>query len=204
MDMEASAIVLAGGQSRRLGMDKTALRIGGKTMLARTVELVASFCREVVIVTNTPETHSHPLARSVSDIFPGKGVLGGIYSGLAVARCSCAVVVAADMPFLNRALLLHLVSRAGEADVVAPVVGGQAEPLHAVYRDTCLTPMRRQLLGAGAPRIISFFPDVRVCEVGEDEMRAFDAELLSLFNVNTPVDLERAQTILRQQGLDVA
>jgi molybdopterin-guanine dinucleotide biosynthesis protein A len=77
------------------------------------------------------------------------------------------------------------------------------EPLHAVYRDTCLPAMRRQLLGEGAPRIVSFFPDVRVLQVEEPELRVLDPDLLSFFNINTPADLARAREILRRQGLDV-
>ncbi len=203
MELDVSAVILAGGQSRRLGKDKTALRIGGQTLLARTVDLMGSFCREVIIVTSTSQTHAHAGARVVSDIFAGKGVLGAIYSGLAVSCSQRIVVVGADMPFLSRPLLTHLVCVAADYAVVAPVLAGQVEPLHAVYGDACLPAMRRQLLGAAAPRIISFFPDVRVLEVEENDLRAIDPQLLSFFNINTPADLERAQGILRRQGLDV-
>jgi len=200
--IEASAIVLAGGQSRRLGRDKTQLRINGKTLLARAVERLAALCPEVIIATNSPDRHAHPLARCVTDVFPGKGVLGGIYSGLAAATLPRAIVVAVDMPFLNDDLLAYLVSLAPGYDVVAPVIEHHVEPLHAVYGVTCLPAMRESLLAAPAPRIISFYPDVHVRQVTREEVARFDPELLSLFNINSLDDIERARAILQQRGLD--
>ncbi len=202
MTPDLSAVILAGGKSRRLGIDKTALRIGGKSLLARLVELLAPHYHEVIVVTNTPEAHRHPLARLVTDVYPGKGALGGVYSGLAAAARPYSAVLAADMPFINPALLAYLASLADAYDVVVPVVGGQVEPLHAVYSTACLAPMQGLLLAEGTARIYALFDQVRVRRVERQEMAPFDPQLLSLFNINTLPDLERARHILRQRGLD--
>jgi len=202
MTHDLSAVILAGGQSRRLGMDKTALRIGGKTLLARLVELLAPHYHEVIVVSNTPQVHAHPQARLVTDAYPGKGALGGLYSGLAAASQPYCVAVAADMPFLNPALLAYLASLADGYDVVLPAVGGHAEPLHAIYSTACLAPIRGVLLAEGTARIDAFFDQVRVRTVNRQEMLPFDPQLLSLFNINTRADLEQARQILRQRGLD--
>lgn len=203
MTGNVSAIILAGGQSRRLGIDKTALRIDGKTLLERTADLLAGICCEVVIVTSTTQPNVQMPARVVSDLIPGKGVLGGIYTGLATIMFPYTVVVGADMPFLNRALLEYLVSLVPQYDAVVPVISGQAEPLHAVYSRVCLEPIKRQLEAQGVPRVVSFFGDVRVRNVAKNEMTPYDPELLSLFNINMPDDLERARTILRARGQDI-
>jgi molybdenum cofactor guanylyltransferase len=208
MATELTGIILAGGQSKRLGFDKTALRVGGRTLLERTVELLAGLCTSVVIVSNAPEKHAHAQARLVGDLYPGKGVLGGIYSGLVVAPTDYSIVVAADMPLLNPHLLSYLASLAPGSlapgnDVVIPLVAGQAEPLHAVYGQACLEPMRRRLLSAEPPRVISFFPEVTVRYVTASDMSAADPGLLSLFNINTPEDLGEARRLLRQRGLDL-
>ena len=202
MTLDLSAVILAGGQSRRLGMNKTTLRIGGKTLLAHVVERLAPWFYEVIVVTNTPDVHAHPLARIVTDVYPGKGVLGGVYSGLAAATRPYCAAVAADMPFLKPALLAHLASLASGYDVVVPVVDGLFEPLHAIYSVACLAPMQHLLLAEGTSRIIAVFDQVRVRQVDSRDLVAFDAQLLSFININTPGDFERARALLRLQGLD--
>ena len=203
MARDVSAIVLAGGQSRRLGIDKTALRIGGQTLLARTVELLARVCREVIVVTSTPAQRSQPTLLYVTDTYPGKGVLSAIHAGLVSAQSPYCLAVAADMPFLNADLLGYLTSLAPGYDVVVPVIDGQFEPLHAVYSRQCIPFIQRRLEADSSPRVISFFGEVSVGRVSEEEMAAYDPTMLSLFNINTPVDLERARRLLSERGLNI-
>ncbi len=117
---EASGIILAGGASRRMGHDKAWVELGGRALVRRVMDRLGTVCREIVIVANNQEPYRQLDARLTSDIVPGKGSLGGIYSGLSVARYEHAVVVACDMPFLNTSLLAYMLSLAGEADVVIP------------------------------------------------------------------------------------
>lgn len=189
-----SGVVLAGGQSRRLGTDKALLRIDGQTLLATTVERLYLMCDEVIIVTNTPQVHSHPLARSVVDAFPGKGSLGGIYSGLAAAKNTYSLVVACDMPFLNTSLLLYFSALAEYYDVVIPRFQDSLEPLHAIYSKACL-PHIKALLDQNILRIIDLFSRVRTRYVEEHEWAIIDPERLSFFNINTPQDLEKARVL---------
>ena len=202
--VDASSIILAGGQSRRLGFDKTALRVDGQTMLERTVGLMAALCRgDVVVVTAAASERSLAGARLVADLYPGKGVLAGIYTGLSAGTAAYSLVVAADMPFLSAGLLSYLLSLAPQHDVVVPVLNGYAEPLHAVYSRACLQPIEQQLKGDKAPRIISFFADVDVRRVAEADLLPHDPQLLSFFNINTPEDLQRAQAIGRERGIKI-
>ena len=192
-----TAVILAGGKSRRLGTDKALLRFQGKTLLAATVERLRPLCQEVIVVTNSPQAHAHPAARLVGDLFPGKGSLGGIYSGLVAAHTQHCLAVACDMPFLNTSLVAYMASLAGPFDVVIPRRQGNLEPLHAIYSQAC-SPHMKGLLDDGNLKIIDFFPQVRVRYVEEDEVAARDPEFLSFFNVNTPQDLEKAQRLLPQ------
>lgn len=200
---DLSAVILAGGKSRRLGRDKTALRINGKTFLTRTVELLAGCCSEVIVVTNTPGVYTHPQARIVSDIYPDKGALGGLYTGLAAAARPYCIAVAADMPFLSCNLMSYLASLTPGYDVVIPASGKHVEPLHAIYGRACLAPMQRILLRSSAEPIISFFADVRVRKVTDEETASVDPDRLSMFNINTPDDLAYARILLRNQGLEL-
>ncbi len=99
-----------------------------------------------------------------------------------------AVVVACDMPLLNLALLRYLIERAVDFDAVVPLTGDQFEPLHAVYRRTCLAEIQRRLAN-DERRVISFFQSVRLSVVSEAEWRVIDPAGRSMSNLNTPADL---------------
>jgi molybdopterin-guanine dinucleotide biosynthesis protein A len=192
-----SGIVLAGGQSLRLGTDKSFVTVKGKPLIEQIVAKLARLSDDVIIVTNSPERYNHLEARLVGDIYPGKGALGGIYSGLRAAANAYSLVVACDMPFLNLNLLRYMILLAREHDVVIARIGGFPEPLHAVYSKSCLEPIDR-LLARGGLKIIDFFSEVQVRYVEEDEIDIFDPQHLSLFNVNTPSDLEEMKKRVRK------
>ncbi len=189
-----TALVLAGGRSRRLGTDKASLDWGGRTLLAATVEKMAAISDDVIIVGNVGQAHTYPGTRLVRDVYPGKGSLGGIYSGLLVARDFHSFVVACDMPFLNPGLLSYMAGLASGYDVVIPRLGGHVEPLHAIYSKNCLGPMLG-LLQKGDLKIIDFFGQVRIRHVEKGEIQGFDPSGLAFFNINTRADLERAKAL---------
>jgi molybdopterin-guanine dinucleotide biosynthesis protein A len=211
-----SGIILAGGQSRRMGRDKAFIELGGKPIIQRALDAVRAVCTETIIVANDTETYARWGARVVSDVFPGKGALGGVFSGLQAAREVYALAVACDMPFLNVELLRYLVSLAPAFDVVIPraddpsaqSVRGDGRstkriglhPLHAVYSKNCLAAMETRLK-AGDLRLIGFPATVRVVEA--EEIDRFDGGHWSFFNVNTAEDLIVAQSnshVVASQG----
>jgi molybdopterin-guanine dinucleotide biosynthesis protein A len=192
-----SGIVLAGGHSSRLGMDKSFVNANGQPLIEHIVAKLTKLSDDVIIVTNSPENYNHLEAKLVGDIYPGKGSLGGIYSGLRAATNAHSLVVACDMPFLDLNLLRYMILLACGHDVVIPRIGGLVEPLHAIYSKSCLEPIDR-LLARGGLKIIDFFPEVRVRYVEESEVDIFDPQHLSFFNVNTPSDLVRMKKLVRK------
>jgi molybdopterin-guanine dinucleotide biosynthesis protein A len=195
--LTVSGIMLAGGQSSRLGTDKSFVNVNGQSLIEQIVAKLARLSDDVIIVTNSPEKYDHLEARLVGDIYPGKGALGGIYSGLRAAASAYSLVVACDMPFLDLHLLRYMIILASGHDVVIPRIGGLPEPLHAIYSKSCLEPIDR-LLARGRLKIIDFFSEVRVRYVEEDEVDIFDPRHLSFFNVNTPNDLEEMKKLARR------
>jgi len=195
--LTVSGIVLAGGQSLRLGMDKSFVNVKGQPLIEQIVAKLSRLSDDVIIVTNSLEKYNHLKAKLVGDIYPGKGSLGGIYSGLRAAANFYSLVVACDMPFLNLNLLRYMILLARGHDVVIPRIGGLPEPLHAIYSKNCLEPIDG-LLARGGLKIIDFFSEVRVRWVEEDEVDIFDPQHLSLFNVNTPSDLEEMKKRARR------
>ena len=206
-DSPASAIVVAGGLSRRLGQDKRRLRLWGEsgpTLLEHTVSVVAQLCGDVVVVLNDPEAWSNLPARFAADVYPDGGALGGIYSGLLAAQYDYALVVACDMPFLHLGLLRAMLVRPRDYDALVPrslrpgttrnTLG--VESLHAIYSKVCLEPMRATL-ESGRRQVAAFFPQVRVAYVEPEETRRFDPAGGSFMNVNTPEQMASAITSLR-------
>ena len=184
-----SAIVLAGGQSRRMGRDKALIEFQGRPIIAHVVDTLRALSDDIVVVSNRPELYGPFGARVVPDYEPPCGPLGGIAAGLQAVQHPLAVVVACDMPFLNVALLSWLTNLADEHDAVVPQTGDEFEPLHAVYRRECYSPIVRRL-ERGERRVISFFADVRLRPVPEPEWRVLDPAGRSLVNLNTPGDLD--------------
>jgi molybdopterin-guanine dinucleotide biosynthesis protein A len=154
---------------------------------------------DVLIVTNTPALYGFLGVPMVPDVYPDHGSLGGIYSGLAAAGGEAAFTVACDMPFLHPDVARLVVERAGEGDVVIPRVGQQLETMHAVYAKACL-PHIEARLKAGRLKIVGFFEDVRVVEIGEAAVARHRAPDVVFMNVNTPDELARARALAARLG----
>lgn len=187
-----TSVVLAGGDSSRLGIDKAFLEVQGESLIERIIATLRELSEEIIIVANDVDKYEGLDAVVVSDVYPGKGSLGGIHSGVKRASNSLSLVVACDMPFLNPSLLRYMHTVAASYDVVIPRVGRNTEALHAIYSKNCLSPIERQLHSMDL-RIVHFFPQVRVRYVEQEEIDAFDPRHLSFFNINTEADLEKAR-----------
>ncbi len=195
-----TAVILAGGQSRRLGRDKAVEPFDGEPLIRRVIRRATeavSARHVVVVVADTDRAAALPLDadhETAVDVFPDCGSLGGIYTGLNASATEWSLVTACDMPFLSAPLLSHLAGLRDGVDAVVPVVDGRPEPTHALYRRRCL-PAIEARLRAGQLKISGFFDDVTVRYVSEDVIRSLDPELLSFFNINRPADLERAKEL---------
>ena len=198
--MEISCIILAGGRSLRLGHDKVLEKVGKTSLLEKVISRIDSLSSETVIVTSEERTFSHlagnPKFRIISDIFPGKGSLGGIYTGLVTSSSFYNLVIASDMPFLNQSLLRYMIEVSDGFDFVLPRINNFFEPLHAVYSKNCIAPME-SLIKHDRRVIIELFDFVKVRYVEAGEIDRFDPQNLSFFNINTKEDLELARKMER-------
>jgi molybdopterin-guanine dinucleotide biosynthesis protein A len=196
---DLGCIILAGGESRRMGTNKALLRLtpGGPTLIERVVATLRPF-GPPLLVTNTPEVYAWLDLPMVPDARPGTGALGGLYSGLRAAAAPYNFVVACDMPALQPALLQSMADQPRAYDVLIPrwTEPGRSKPvletLHAIYSTACL-PAIAAHLDAGDLRLISFLPDVRVQYMDEPALRAMDPDLRSFRNLNTPEEWAEAE-----------
>jgi molybdopterin-guanine dinucleotide biosynthesis protein A len=197
--VKVTGVVQAGGKSTRMGGNPKALiELGGRSIVERVVAALTPAVDDVLVVTNTPELYAFLGLPMVADVYPDHGSLGGIYSGLRAAG-EIAFTVACDMPFLHPEVVRLVVERAGEGDVVIPRVGEQLETMHAAYSQTCLPPIEARLR-AGRLKIVGFFDDVRVVEIGATEVARFRDPAIAFMNVNTPDELERARALVAELG----
>lgn len=175
-----------------MGSDKAWLDLGdGVPIVRRAVAALAAVADEVFIVANDPRYETLGL-RVVADRYPDGGPLGGIATAVSAAAGDPILVAACDMPFQSVAAWRLLLALAPGHEAVVPRVAGEFETLHAVYARSCLAAME-SALASGRMRVISFFAEVRVREVTEDELRAVDPELRSFTNLNTPGELAAAR-----------
>jgi molybdopterin-guanine dinucleotide biosynthesis protein A len=200
--LKTGGIILAGGKSSRLGREKARVEIGGISLLQRAVSNLEFLQSEIIVVT-APESELPPVSagvdlKVVQDVVSGSGPLAGIFTGLLNSSCRYNLVVACDMPLLNRPFLEYLLSVTDKQDAVVPKIGRYLEPLHAVYAKECLSEIEK-LLAQDVLKIDSLFSRIHTRFVEPDEIGRFDPEHLSFFNINTPSDLQKAEELIKNR-----
>ena len=186
----------------RLGRVKALERIKNQSLIERTIECLSPPTQSVLVVTSEEQfgiiRAARLKAKTIVDLYPGKGALGGIYTGLANAETFYSLVVGCDMPFLNRDLLSYMIDHTSNFDAVVPKTRGMLEPLHAVYSKGCLAPIR-EMIEQDILGISHLFNLVKTSYVGEDEIAKFDSKYLSFFNINTLADLKKARKLIERE-----
>jgi molybdopterin-guanine dinucleotide biosynthesis protein A len=194
MNLDIGYIILAGGKSKRLGRNKLNEVIGGITLINRVINVLSAFNGEIILVTaedsSLPETFTYPKISKVQDLYPGKGMIGGIITGLSASKNFYNLVVASDMPFLNPALIRYMISNAKGNDLVAYKNQNELEPLHAIYSKNCLPILEEIMLKDR--RIFELLGQVKVRYLSSAEINQYDTKKISFFNVNTESDLRIA------------
>ncbi|HEY5672085.1 MAG TPA: molybdenum cofactor guanylyltransferase [Malonomonas sp.] len=182
-----SGVILAGGESRRMGSDKSLLPIAGARFIDHVYARLSALFDEVLIVTNSPQLYRELPCRKVPDIYPGQGALAGIHSGIKHASHLRAFVIGCDMPFVVPELVRSICNNSVHEDLLLPISSSGHEPLHALYSKACLSAMERTL-DSGKKRIDSFFAQVNVVEIGAAELQQVDPQESSFRNINTPTE----------------
>ena len=199
--MGVSGAVVAGGRSRRLGVDKRLVRVDGHALLARTIKSLRPLVADLHVVVADDGDRSvvaealGPGSEDVAvhvDLREDCGPAAGLEVALQVARHDLVLVVATDHPRLHADVLRLLIERAERTSALAVALGGTygGEPLLAVYRTTAL-PMVQVELDAGVRRLQAVLADLDPVVIPEDEWRAFDPDGATLHDIDVPADLDR-------------
>jgi len=201
MNLDIGYIILAGGKSKRLGRNKLNEAIGGITLINRVINVLSAFDGEIILVTaedsSLPDTFTYAKISKVQDLYPGKGMIGGIITGLSASKNFYNLVVASDMPFLSPALIRYMISNAKGNDLVAYKNQNELEPLHAIYSKNCLPILEEIMLKDR--RIFELLGQVKVRYLSPAEINQYDPKKISFFNVNTESDLRIANEIVAKE-----
>jgi len=199
MQIDVTGVLLAGGNSRRMGEDKRYLVVGEQTLLERGLAVLRSIFQEVLVVIAQDSPSLNVDTRVVRDLVPDCGSLGGLYTGLTQATTPYIFVVACDMPFLDPAVITQFTSRRATADIVMAKLAARLHPMHALYGKRCL-PVVEEMIRARQLKIQEMLShsSLHVRYVTEVDLVTIDPSWRSFHNVNTPADLEVARSLLSQ------
>lgn len=184
------AVILAGGENRRLPWVKAFTLVAGRRIIDAQAALFGKLFDEVLISTNEPELFFGIGLRMFGDIrisADARGPMLGIYSALIATGGESVFVCASDMPFV-RPELVRLLTGYENGDAVVPLWAGRPEPLIGIYRRPLIPSMER-LIGAGRTGLSEMLRGADTVFAPEEEVRKADPDGRSFVNINTPDDV---------------
>jgi molybdopterin-guanine dinucleotide biosynthesis protein A len=183
-----TGIILSGGKSTRMGENKAFIEIEGIPIINRIFTLFQGLFQEIIIVTSEKEQFINLDAKIYSDLFPNRGVLAGLYTGLFFSSFMYSFCVACDMPFLKESVIKYLIKNIQNNDVIVPRTKKGLQPLHGIYSKNCLGPIKN-IIEQGKYKITDFYPMVEIKIIDEVELYSLDPTRESFINVNTQEEL---------------
>lgn len=193
MTNHITGIILAGGKNSRMGANKAFLKIDGIFLIDKILSVYRKIFSEIMIVTNDPLSYTGSSdIMIVTDIYKGKGSLGGIYTGLFYARHDYAFVAACDMPSLNENFIRYMIGQTGKHDIVVPELPEGFQALHAIYSRRCLPVMKKMIL-SDKLKIAGLFKDMPALRITGKEIHPFEKDSKIFLNINTPEDFKAYQ-----------
>ena len=193
-------VIQAGGESRRMGRDKALVPFLGQPLIQRVLERLRPVAEEHLITTNHPQNYLFLGLPLITDIFPGRGALGGLYTALQAARNPFVAVVACDMPFANPQFFQTLFEMLenSHVDAVIPQSEEGSESFHAVYRKETSLALVREAIEEGYWRADAWFASANIRFLSIEEVKVIDPSGLIFRNVNTPEEFAAAEELARQ------
>jgi molybdopterin-guanine dinucleotide biosynthesis protein A len=192
-----TVVIQAGGESRRMGQDKALVPFLGQPLVQRVLDRIRPLADEVIVTTNRQAELQFLKLPLATDLLPGRGALGGLYTALSAAGNSLVAVVACDMPFVSASLLAAARDMLSDFpyDAVIPNLEGGSEPFHAVYRRSNCLPLIEAALQAGKWRVNSWFDQANLRFLTREEVQVYDPQGIAFLNLNTPEEVTQAELL---------
>ncbi len=190
MDFNLTGIILAGGISSRMGTDKALIEINGKSMIENACILLKDFCDEIILSTSVSVIYSLVNVTSIPDEKPGLGPIGGIYTCLQHSNTDKNLIIAVDIPFINRGIIKYLIENMDDTDIILPMNEClKPEPLCAIYSKSVL-PALEKMIKDNDLAVHNLINHVKVKTIQINKEKEFYDEKL-FYNLNTPADLNK-------------
>lgn len=192
MNLINTAVILAGGNSKRMGFDKQFMDIGSKNITEYLIDELKEIFPHIVVVTNKPQAYKRADIQITEDIYKGFGPLGGIHAGLMKSQSKYSYIVACDMPYINKDYIKYMVKRLEEAEYSAEAVitryGDWIEPFNAIYSKDLLPRIEAGIF-AEKRKISGLLKMAKVMYIEEEDARRFSPDWNMFMNLNTEKDL---------------
>ena len=190
-----TAVILAGGQSSRMGFDKQLLYKGNRSLINRICLSLCSRFDDIIIVSNTPNLYNGNEVRVISDIIPGMGPLGGIHAALKHASSKSIFVTACDMPHVDLPYIDYMKSLINggryDACVTENLSGkGRYEAFHSFYYRSALPMIESDLLAQKAS-IYYLLRKINTLAITSDQARRYITVRNPFLNLNTHAAYEK-------------
>jgi len=192
-----TGVILAGGLSTRFnGKNKALFPIRDKPLLNYIYNVYKELFEEILLVTNDPVEYLDWDLEIVTDIYPIRSSMTGIYTGLFYSKHPYVFVSACDTPFLKKELVETILAGIdSKTEMVVPETHLGLEPLCAVYSKKCLKSLEH-CLNHEKLKIMKCLKKMPIKKITEQTLLQLDPDLFSFFNINTPEDLDKAETLI--------
>ncbi|WP_322906445.1 molybdenum cofactor guanylyltransferase [Paenibacillus campi] len=216
MRIDLAAILLAGGQSRRMGRDKALLDIGGKPVIQRVADTLLQCTPHVCLAASDQHSYDFLHLPVAADDYPGLGPLAGLYAGMKHIDATWYILAACDMPFASASLIRLMMKTAtmfGDSNVeegqiplaqaAFPSYEGRIHPLYALYHRTVL-PSLQTALEQRQLKVMDWLEQHNQVEIPLEQLlkeeqdeheRSYDLTPWCLYNMNDPEAYEMARRL---------
>ena len=185
-----TAVILTGGESKRMGVDKASVVLSGKSLLEHVLaQLEPLFSDMLISVREKRPDIAYP---QVVDGSESRGPMVGIKAALEVVKTDWVFVIACDMPLISTGLIQHLAGLRSEFDAVVPFAFDRPQPLFGFYNKTCL-PLVEARMKQGQRSMIRLLDDLDTFLLSEQQVKAMDPELKSLLSLDTMEDVKEVE-----------
>jgi molybdopterin-guanine dinucleotide biosynthesis protein A len=185
------ALILAGGENKRIPLIKGFLEIRNRKIIETNIELLKSIFSRVILSVNNPELYFYLGLPMIGDVVDSRGPMTGILSVFMNTESADIFVTACDMPYINAILIKYMVEKYNDKfEALIPLYDGKSQPLFGIYAKRLSEPME-QRIKAGKKSLIDFLKTINVRYINEEEVRSIDPEGRSFVNINTFKDYQR-------------